>query len=176
VEGGGQGEERRVAAGMVVQGGPHGLSVHLLAGLGEVTGISGAAPALGTGMTEKKVLVPGPDHPITLEPSRARVTVTLGGRVIADTTEAITLREAGYPPVQYIPLADVDADVLRPSDHATYCPFKGEASYHSLQVGDDLVPAAVWFYRAPYDAVAAVKDHVAFYAQKVDRIDVHRAA
>ena len=93
-------------------------------------------------MTDKKVLVPGPDHPITLEATGARVTVTLGGRVIADTTDAITLREASYPPVQYIPLADVDPAVLRPSDHATYCPFKGDASYYVLQVGDDLVPAA----------------------------------
>jgi uncharacterized protein (DUF427 family) len=126
-------------------------------------------------MTEKRVLVPGPDHPITLEPTGARVTVSLGGRVVADTLEAITLREASYPPVQYIPLADVDRDVLRPSVHATYCPFKGDASYHSLQVGDDLVDAAAWFYTAPYDAVAPIKDHVAFYPAKVDRIEVHRA-
>lgn len=127
-------------------------------------------------MTLKKVLVPGPLHPITLAPTGARVTVTLGGRVIADTTGAITLREASYPPVQYIPLADVDPEVLRASDHATYCPFKGEASYHSLQVGDDLVPAAAWYYPEPYEAVAPVKDHVAFYPDKVDRIEVHRAA
>lgn len=138
--------------------------------------MSGAAPTLVIGMTDKKVLVPGPDHPITLEPTRARVTVTLGGRVVADTTAAITLREAAYPPVQYIPLADIDPDVLRPSDHATYCPFKGDASYHSLQVGDDLVPAAVWLYPAPHDAVAPIKDHVAFYPDKVDTIEVHRAA
>jgi uncharacterized protein (DUF427 family) len=127
-------------------------------------------------MTEKKVLVPGPGHPITLEPTRARVTVTLGGRVIADSTDAITLREASYAPVQYLPLAHVDPDVLRPSDHATYCPFKGQASYHSLQVGDDLVPAAVWFYPAPHDAVAPIKDHVAFYPHKVERLEVHRSA
>ena len=138
--------------------------------------MSGAAPALRTGMTEKKVLVPGPDHPITLEPTRARVTVTLGSRVIADTTEAITLREAAYPPVQYIPLADLDPEVLRVSEHATYCPFKGEASYYSLQVGDDLVPAAAWFYPTPYEAVAPIQDHVAFYPDKVDSIEVHRAA
>jgi uncharacterized protein (DUF427 family) len=126
-------------------------------------------------MTEKKVLVPGPDHPITIESTGARVTVTLGGRVIADSTEAITLREASYPPVQYLPLADVDPDVLRPSGHATYCPFKGVASYRSLQVGDDLVRSALWFYPAPHDAVAAIKDHVAFYPDKVDSIEVHRA-
>ena len=132
--------------------------------------------ALGTVMTEKQVLVPGPDHPITLEPTGTRVTVKVGGRVVADTQDALTLREASYPPVQYIPLADVDPDVLRPSDHATYCPFKGDASYHALQVGDDLVPAAGWFYPAPHDAVAPIKDHVAFYPGKVDSIEVHRAA
>jgi uncharacterized protein (DUF427 family) len=127
-------------------------------------------------MTDKKVLVPGPDHPITLDATGARVTVKLGGRVIADTTNAITLREAAYPAVQYVPLADVDQAVLRPSDHATYCPFKGEASYYSLEVGDDVAPAALWFYPAPYDAVAPIKGHVAFYPDKVDSIEVHRAA
>ena len=127
-------------------------------------------------MTDKKVLVPGPDHPITIEATGARVTVTLGGRVIADTTAALTLREASYPPVQYIPLADVDAAVLRPSDHATYCPFKGDASYSSLQVGDDVVDAAMWTHPEPHDAVAEIVDHVAFYPDRVDSIRVHRAA
>ncbi len=127
-------------------------------------------------MTHSKVLVPGPDHPITLEATGARVTVRLGGRVIADTVEAITLREASYPPVQYVPLTDVDPAVLRPSDHATYCPYKGAASHYALQVGDDLVPAAAWFYPAPHDAVAVVRDHVAFYPDRVDAIEVHRVA
>ncbi len=125
-------------------------------------------------MTHSKVLVPGPDHPITLEATGARVTVRLGGRVIADTVEAITLREASYPPVQYVPLADVDPAVLRPSEHRTYCPYKGAASYYALQVGDDVVPAAAWFYPAPHDAVAVVRDHVAFYPDRVDAIEVHR--
>ena len=136
----------------------------------------GARAALSAGMTDKKVLVPGPDHPITIEATGARVTVTLGGRVIADTTAALTLREASYPPVQYIPLADVDAAVVRPSDHASYCPFKGDASYSSLQVGDDVVDAAMWTYPEPYDAVAEILDHVAFYPERVDSIRVHRVA
>lgn len=125
-------------------------------------------------MTDKKVLVPGPDHPISLEPTGSRVTVTLGGRVIVDTEAALTLREASYPPAQYVPLADVDPAVLRPSDHTTYCPYKGDATYYSLQVGDDVAPAAVWTYVAPHDSVAAVKDHVAFYPDRVDSIVVHR--
>ena len=132
--------------------------------------------ALGTGMTDKKVLVPGPDHPITLEANHARVTVKLCGRVIADTTSAITLREASYPPVQYIPVADVDPSVLEPSDHASYCPFKGDASYYGLKLGDDVAPAAAWFYPAPHGAVAAIKDHLAFYPDRVDAIVVHDAA
>ena len=125
-------------------------------------------------MTDKKVLVPGPDHPISLEPTGSRVTVTLGGRVIVDTAAALTLREASYPPAQYVPLADVDPAVLRPSDHTTYCPYKGDATYYSLQVGDDVAPAAVWTYVAPHDAVASIKDHVAFYPDRVDSIVVHR--
>ena len=127
-------------------------------------------------MTDKKVLVPGPDHPITLEATGARVTVKLGSRVIADTHDAVTLREASYPPVQYIPLADVDATVLRPSAHTSYCPFKGDAGYYDLEVGNDGVMAAAWFYAAPHDAVAAIAGHVAFYPDRVDAIEVHRAA
>lgn len=126
-------------------------------------------------MTEKQVLLPGPDHPITIEPTAARVTVKLGGRVVADTERALTLREAAYPPAQYIPLADVDPAVLEPSDHTSYCPFKGDASYYSLKVGDVAAEASVWTYVAPYDAVAQIKGHVAFYPDRVDSIEVHAA-
>jgi uncharacterized protein (DUF427 family) len=100
------------------------------------------------------------------------VTVTLGGRVVADSTRALTLREASRPPVQYIPLEDVDPDVLRPSDQTSHCPFKGDASYRSLQVGDVTATDALWFYPEPYDAVAGVKDHAAFQPDRVDEITV----
>lgn len=126
-------------------------------------------------MTDNKVLVPGPDHPISLTRTGARVTVSLGGRVIADSGDTITLQEASYPAVHYIPLADVDPAVLRPSDNTTYCPYKGEASYHSIEVGDDVAPAALWFYPAPHDAVTEIKDHAAFYPDRVDAIEVHPA-
>lgn len=126
-------------------------------------------------MTEKQVLLPGPDHPITIESTATRVTVKLGGRVVADTERALTLREATYPPAQYIPLADVDPAVLEPSAHTSYCPFKGDASYYSLTAGDDVAEAAVWTYVAPYDAVAQIKGHVAFYPDRVDSIVVHDA-
>ncbi|MEV6826254.1 DUF427 domain-containing protein [Amycolatopsis sp. NPDC051102] len=120
----------------------------------------------------KQVLQPGPDHPITVEPTKARVVVKAGGRVVADSRNALTLQESTYPAVQYIPLADVDASVLERTDHGTYCPYKGEASYYSLKAGDVQGENAVWTYEQPYDAVAPIKDHVAFYPNVVDSIDL----
>ena len=99
---------------------------------------SGVATALPH-MTEKRVLVPGPDHPITVTPAGTTVTVRLGGRVIAKTDRALVLQEASYPPVHYLPLEDVEAEVLRPSSHETYCPFKGDASYYSLVDGETVI-------------------------------------
>ena len=120
----------------------------------------------------KQVLQPGPDHPITVEPTKARVVVKAGGRVVADSRNAFTLQESTYPAVQYIPLADVDAGVLERTDHETYCPYKGEASYYSLNAGEVKAENAVWTYEKPYDAVAPIKDHVAFYPNVVDSIDL----
>jgi uncharacterized protein (DUF427 family) len=115
----------------------------------------------------RTVLQPGPQHPITVEPAAARITVTAGGTPVADTTAALALQEAKYPTVYYIPLADVRSDVLKPSDHTTYCPYKGDASYYSvLPAGADGVNA-VWTYEQPYDAVADIREHVAFYPDKV---------
>jgi uncharacterized protein (DUF427 family) len=119
-------------------------------------------------MTEKQVLLPGPDHPITVTPAGGTVTVRFGDRTIATTDRALVLQEASYPPVYYLPLADVDADVLQPSAHETYCPFKGDASYYTLADGGTVVPDAVWSYVQPYEAVSAIADHVAFYPQHVD--------
>lgn len=117
--------------------------------------------------TEKPVKQPGPDHPITIEPNPARVTVKVSDRTVADTTNALTLREAGYAPVQYVPIEDVDPAVLAPSDHATYCPYKGDASYYSLTVGAN-GENAVWEYRRPYSAVSEIVGHVAFYPDRVE--------
>ncbi len=119
-------------------------------------------------MTEKQVLVPGPDHPITVTPADTTVTVRLGGRTIAKTDRALVLREASYPPVYYLPLEDVEADALRPSSHETYCPFKGDASYYSLADGETVVADAVWTYVEPHDAVSEIANHVAFYPQHVE--------
>jgi uncharacterized protein (DUF427 family) len=118
-------------------------------------------------MTEKLVLVPGPNHPITVAPCETTVTVRFGDRVVAKTDEALVLREATYPARYYLPLDAVDPDVLRPSDHRTYCPYKGDASYYSLVDGEVVSENAVWTYVTPYDAVSDIAGHVAFYPDRV---------
>lgn len=123
-------------------------------------------------MTDKPVKIPGPDHPITIEPTPGRVVVTVAGKVVADSGAALTLREANYPPVQYIPLKDVDRALLQPTDHATYCPYKGDCSYYSIPAGGERAVNTVWVYKTPYDAVAPIKDHVAFYPSRVDSIEL----
>ncbi len=112
--------------------------------------------------------LPGPDHPITIEPQPARVTVSVAGRAIADSRNALILREASYAPVHYIPLKDVDMTLLERTDHRTYCPYKGDCSYYSIPLGGERSVNAVWTYEAPYAAVVAIKDHVAFYPNRVD--------
>jgi len=123
-------------------------------------------------MTDRPTRIPGPDHPITITPTDGRVVVTLDGRTVANTRHALTLKEAAYPPVQYIPLADVDPQLLAPSAHTTWCPYKGEASYYSLPAGGGRSINAVWIYRDPSDAVAAIRNHVAFYPDRVDSIEI----
>jgi uncharacterized protein (DUF427 family) len=127
-------------------------------------------------MTAKHVKIPGPDHPIVIAPNPARIVVTVAGRVIADTTNALTLREASYPPVHYIPRADVDMALLERAGHATYCPYKGDCAYYSIPAGGARSRNAVWTYEAPYAAVAAIKDHLAFYSDRVDAIEERPAA
>jgi uncharacterized protein (DUF427 family) len=121
-------------------------------------------------MTTRSIKVPGPDHPIIITPNPQRVVVRLDGKVIADTTSALTLQEAAYPAVQYIPRKDVDIALLQRSDHSTYCPYKGEASYFSIPHGGARSVNAIWTYETPYDAVAQIKGHVAFYPDRVDSI------
>jgi uncharacterized protein (DUF427 family) len=118
-------------------------------------------------MSTRETLIPGPDHPITIEPSTDHVVVKAGDVVVADSSNAVTLHEASYPPVYYVPLADVDSEVLESSDTTTYCPYKGDASYYSVRTGDDVVKDAIWFYDEPYDAVAEIAGHVAFYPDRV---------
>ncbi len=120
-------------------------------------------------MTAMKV--PGPDHPISIAPHPTRVRVTCNGRVVADTVRALTLCEAGYPPVHYIPRGDADMALFARTAHATYCPYKGNAAYFSLNVDGRTSENAVWTYEAPYPAVAEIKEHLAFYPTRVDRIE-----
>jgi uncharacterized protein (DUF427 family) len=122
-------------------------------------------------MTERTIKIPGPNHPITIEPNPGRVVVTLGGRVIADTRAALTLHEANYPPVQYIPRKDVDMAAMARSATTTYCPYKGEAAYFSIPAGGDRSVDAIWTYEAPYGAAAEIKDHLAFYPDRIDAIE-----
>ena len=121
-------------------------------------------------MKEKQIKFPGPDHPISIQRNPARVVVSVAGRVIADTGNALTLREADYPPVQYIPREDVDFSQLERTDHATYCPYKGDCSYYSIPAGGEKSVNAVWTYENPYPAVAQIKGYIAFYPDKVDEI------
>lgn len=121
-------------------------------------------------MKEKLIKVPGPDHPIFIERNSARIVVSVAGHVIADTHNALTLREADYPPVQYIPREDVDLSHLKRTDHATYCPYKGDCNYYSVPAGGKKSINAVWTYENPYPAVAPIKEHVAFYPDGVDEI------
>ena len=121
-------------------------------------------------MKEKQIKNPGPDHPISIQDNRARVVVSVAGRVIADTRNALALREADYPAVQYIPREDVDLTQLERTDHATYCPYKGECSYYSIPGGGKKSVNAVWSYEEPFPAVGQIRGHVAFYPDRVDEI------
>ena len=123
-------------------------------------------------MNSKPIKIPGPDHPITITPTKGRVTVTVNGQRVADTREAVTLREAGYPPVLYVPRKDVDMTQLQKTSHQTYCPYKGECSYYSVPAGGERSVNAVWTYEAPYAAVSEITGHLAFYPDRVDAIEV----
>jgi uncharacterized protein (DUF427 family) len=121
-------------------------------------------------MQTRSIKLPGPNHPISIDANPSRVVVTVGGKIIADTRDALTLREASYPAVQYIPRRDVDMTALTRSEHTTYCPYKGDASYYSIPAGGDRSLNAVWTYETPFEAMAQIKDYVAFYPDRVDKI------
>jgi uncharacterized protein (DUF427 family) len=116
----------------------------------------------------KPIRIPGPEHPITVTPSQGRIVVKAGGHTIADTRNGLTLQEASYPAVQYIPRADADMAQLTQTAHTTYCPYKGDASYYSMPNAEN----AVWSYENPHPAMAAIKDYLAFYPDRVDAIEV----
>jgi uncharacterized protein (DUF427 family) len=121
--------------------------------------------------TTKTIKIPGPNHPITIERSLKRIVVSIGGTVLADSRDALILREAGYPPVQYIPREDVNMALLERSPHATYCPYKGDCAYFGIPLGGERGINAVWTYEAPYEAVVAIRNRLAFYPEGVDAIE-----
>jgi uncharacterized protein (DUF427 family) len=120
----------------------------------------------------KPIKIPGPDHPISIERDTGRVIVSVAGGIIADTREALTLSEAHYPAVHYIPRKDVNMTLLARTNRTTYCPYKGDAAYFSIPAGGERSIDAVWTYEAPYAAVADIKDHLAFYSDRVDMIEI----
>lgn len=120
----------------------------------------------------KPVKLPGPDHPITIEATSAHVRVQVGGRTVADSQRALSLQEADYPVVLYLPRQDVDQSLLERTDHTSYCPYKGDASCYSITVGGEKSVNAIWTYEDPHEAMAEIKDYVAFYPDRVDEISV----
>ncbi|MBU6462813.1 MAG: DUF427 domain-containing protein [Bradyrhizobium sp.] len=111
--------------------------------------------------------LPGPDCPITIMANPRRVRVTAGGVVIADTTHALTLKEASYPPVQYVPRGDANMALLKRSDRTTHCPYKGDASYYSVVADGKMLENSSWTYETPFPAMAEISGHLAFYPDKV---------
>jgi uncharacterized protein (DUF427 family) len=111
------------------------------------------------------------DNPIAIEPNAKRVRVVFNGRVVADTTRALTLKEVGLPAVPYIPREDADMSLLERAAHKTHCGYKGDAAYYTIRADGRAAENAVWTYEDPYPAVAAIKDHLAFYPDRIDRIE-----
>ena len=122
--------------------------------------------------TDTAQRIPGPDHPITVEPSAERIVVRVAGRTVADSRNALALREADYPVVHYLPRQDVDPSLLERTDHVTHCPYKGDATYYSIPAGGERSTNAVWSYETPYDTMAAIKGYLAFYPDRVDEISL----
>jgi uncharacterized protein (DUF427 family) len=121
---------------------------------------------------DNEVRIPGPDHPITISPAEGKLRVTVAGRIIAESSRALRLDENGYPPVYYLPRNDADSSLLVRSEHSTYCPYKGDCTYYSIPTGGAKSQNAVWTYETPYEAVASIKDYLAFYPSRVDAIEV----
>jgi uncharacterized protein (DUF427 family) len=119
----------------------------------------------------KEIRIPGADHPITISPVEAKVRVTVAGKIIAQSTQALRLEEKGYPPVYYLPRNDADMSLLVRTTHDTYCPYKGDCTYYSIPFGGTRSEYAVWTYEKPYEAVASIKEYLAFYLSRVDAIE-----
>jgi uncharacterized protein (DUF427 family) len=111
--------------------------------------------------------LPGPDHPITITANPKRVRVLADGIILADTTRALTLKEARYPAVQYVPRQDAKMELLKRTDRVTHCPYKGDANYFSILANGKTLENAIWTYEAPFPAMAEISGHLAFYPDRV---------
>lgn len=111
--------------------------------------------------------LPGPDHPITITQNPRRVRVTAGDIVIAETSKALTLKEAKYPAVQYVPREDTNMALLERTDRVTHCPYKGDANYYSIKADGKTLDNAIWTYETPFPAMTEISGHLAFYPDKV---------
>ena len=120
----------------------------------------------------KEIRIPGADHPITVSPADGRVRVTVAGRIVAESTQALRLEEKGYTPVYYLPRSDADMSLLVRTEHYTYCPYKGDCAYYNIPIGGSKSENAVWTYDKPHEAVANIKEHLAFYPSRVDAIEL----
>jgi uncharacterized protein (DUF427 family) len=114
----------------------------------------------------KEIRIPGPDHPITISPAEGRVRLTVAGRIVAESTRALRLEEQGYPPVYYLPRNDTDMSLLVRTEQYSYCPYKGDCTYYSIPLGGSKWEYAVWTYEEPYEAVANIKEYLAFYPKE----------
>jgi uncharacterized protein (DUF427 family) len=124
-----------------------------------------------TSSKSKEIRIPGPDHPITISPAEGKVRVTLAGKIVAESTRALRLEENGYPPVYYLPRNDADMALLVRTEHYTYCPYKGDCTYYSIPIGGSKSENAVWTYEKPHEAVASIKEYLAFYPSRIDAIE-----
>jgi len=119
--------------------------------------------------------IPGPDHPIAIASTSERVRISFNGRVVADTRRALVLREASYKPVFYIPREDAQMTLFERTSHSTHCPYKGDAAYYSIRVGERVAENAIWSYETPFPATAGIAGRLAFYPSRVDAIEVEPA-
>ena len=120
----------------------------------------------------KEIKIPDPDHPVTISTVEGKVSVTVAGRIVAESTRALRLEEKGYPPVYYLPRNDADLSLLVQTTNYTYCPYKGDCSYYSIPIGGSRSENAVWTYERPHEAVAGIREYLAFYPSRVDAIEV----
>ena len=120
----------------------------------------------------KQSKIPDSDHPIITSRVEGTVRVTVGRRIVAESARALRLEEKGYPPVYYLPRNDADMSLLVRTTRTTYCPYKGDAAYYSIPIGGARSENAVWTYEKPHEAVASIREHLAFYPTGIDAVEV----